>query len=155
MSAAYRFALESFRETYPEFEPIYRQHYGEMQARLAAAGITIEPFNLRLDQYFRAADEGWFLHFTARTEGQPVGYCNVYVTQDMHNGALIGQEDALYVLPEHRNGIGRRLVLFAGGDLRRRGLKRMHVTVTTDPRVAALWKRIGAREAGMTMIYQF
>lgn len=155
MPHLYLFAIENVETTYPEFEPLYRQHYAEMQTRLAEQNIPIADFKPRLTQYFASARDGWFVHYTVRLDGQPVGYGNIYLTSDMHNGELIAQEDTLYILPEHRNGVGKRLVRFALDDLRQRGVKRLNVTAVTDLRVAKLWERMGFRHAAHAMTYVF
>ena len=97
-------------ENYRRLEHLYKQHYAEMTARLESQGIKCSPYNPRLDQYENASKGGWLLTFVLLSEDTPVGYCNVYVTNDMHNGDLIAQEDALFVLQEHRNGVGKKLV---------------------------------------------
>ena len=38
----YRFTLENGAENRDELEPLYRQHYAEMAARLAKEGISAE-----------------------------------------------------------------------------------------------------------------
>lgn len=135
---------------------LYRQHYGEMQLRLAGQGVNLPPYLPRLDQYFKAADEGYLLHYVVRAEtGDAVGYSNIYLTNDMHNGELIAKEDTIYLLPEHRNGVGRRFSKTILADLKRRGVVRLIVTAVTDLRVAKLWKRMGFREVGVEMVYNF
>lgn len=151
----YQIALERVDLSYEEMEPLYRQHYGEMKARLAADGIEIGDYNPRLKQYFEAAAGGWLLGYVVRKEGKAVGYSNVYLTNDMHNGELIAREDTVYILPEHRNGIGKRLVKHILEDLKARGVKRVHISPVTDLRVAKIWKRMGFREAATLMIYNF
>ena len=84
---------------YQELEPLYRQHYAEMRARLARDGIAVGDYNPRLDQYFAAFKGGWLLNYVVRMDGKPVGYSNVYTTNDMHNGEPIAQEDTIYVTP--------------------------------------------------------
>jgi hypothetical protein len=107
---SYTIALEKFKQTYVELEPLYRQHYAEMTSRLAEQGVIYSPYNPRLDKYGEACDGGWLLNFVVRCDGVAVGYSNVYVTNDMHNHDLICQEDTVFVLKEHRNGIGKKLV---------------------------------------------
>lgn len=137
-------------------QALYRRHYGEMQLRLAGQGVHLPPYNPRLDQYFNAGDQGHLLHFVVRAEtGDAAGYSNIYLTNDMHNGDLIAREDTIYVLPEHRNGIGRRLSKAILGNLKERGVVRLNVTALTDLRVAKLWKRMGFREVGLEMTYIF
>jgi ribosomal protein S18 acetylase RimI-like enzyme len=140
---------------YPEIQPLYWRHYAEMRARLAADGIAIGPCNPRLDQYFEAAAGGWLLNFVVRLDGKPVGYSNVYLTNDMHNGELIAKEDTVYILPEHRNGIGRKLVQHILADLKARGVQRVFISPVTDLRVGKIWKRMGFKAVAELMVYNF
>jgi len=98
---------------------------------------------------------GWLLNFVLRDDGVVCGYCNVYITNDMHNNDLIAQEDTLFVLQEHRNGIGKKLVQAVLAELKQRGVKRLIVSAMTDLRVAKLWSRMGFKEAATQMIYTF
>ena len=152
---SYTFHLGRFKETYDELEPLYRQHYFEMCERLAQDGIHYPPYNPRLDQYIASGDRGDLLTFVLRLEGKPVGYSNVYVTNDMHNGDLIAQEDTIFVLKDHRNGVGKKLVKVILEELKERGVKRVTVSAMTDLRVAKLWGRMGFKEAATQMIYTF
>lgn len=151
----YAFTVEKFSDTYAELEPLYRTHYGEMTARLETQGIKYSPYNPRLDAYIKSGDEGWLLTFVLRVDGAACGYANVYLTNDMHNGDLISQEDTVFVLKEHRNGIGKKLVQFVLQELKSRGVKRLMVSAMTDLRVAKLWGRMGFKEAATQMIYEF
>ena len=152
---SYTFSVEGFKKTYRELEPLYRQHYKEMTDRLSAAGINYSPYNPRLEEYGKASDGGWLLTFVLRADGFACGYINVYVTNDMHNNDLIAQEDTVFVVKEHRNGVGKRLVKFGIEELRSRGVKRLNVSAMTDLRVAKLWKRMGFKEAATQMTYEF
>lgn len=152
---SYTFQVEKWHENFPELEPIYRQHYADMLERLASQGIYYSPYNPRLDEYFKASQGGWLLSYVARLEGKAVGYCSVYITNDMHNRDLIAQEDALYVLKEHRSGVGKKLVEFGLNDLRDRGVKRLNVNAMTDLRVAKLWQRMGFKHTCHSMTYTF
>ena len=151
----YTFHIGKHRETFSELEPLYHQHYQEMLERLTKDGIEYSPYNPRWDQYWKASDEGWLLTFIIRHEGKAVGCSNVYLTNDMHNGDLIAQEDTIYVLPEHRNGVGKQLVKFILNELKERGVKRVNVAALTDLRVAKLWKRRGFKESAIQMVYTF
>ncbi len=152
----YEITLENFRETYNELEPLYRQHYSEMVERLKADGVDdYSPYNPRLDEYVRAGDGGWLLTFVLRLDGKAVGYSNVYLTNDMHNNDLIAQEDTIFVLKEHRNGVGKKMVKLILEELRSRGVKRVLVSAMTDLRVAKLWRRMGFKDVATQMIYKF
>lgn len=142
-------------ENYHELEHLYRRHYSEMCERLEKDGIKCSPYNPRLDEYERASKGGWLLTFVVSFEKEPIGYCNVYLTNDMHNQDFIAQEDTVYVTPEHRNGIGSKLIKVVHEELKRRGVKRLNVTTATDLRVAKLLSRLGYKHAAHAMTITF
>lgn len=156
MSQEYQISLENARETCDEMYPLYARHYREMQERLGRDGVTIPDFKPRLESYFKAADAGYFLHYVVRVAtGKAVGYCNMYLTNDMHNGEFMAKEDTVYILPEHRNGIGRKLVLHVREDMRQRGVRRIIVNPVTDLRVGKIWERMGFKPVAQVMVYEF
>jgi ribosomal protein S18 acetylase RimI-like enzyme len=73
----------------------------------------------------------------------------------MHNSDLIAQEDTIYVVPEHRNGIGRKFTKVILAELKERGVKRLNVSAMTDLRATKLWKRLGFKELATQMTYTF
>ena len=152
---SYSITIEKFTDTYLELEPLYRQHYSEMVERLAGQGIVYSPYNPRLHEYGEACKRGDLITYVLRLNDSACGYTNVYLTNYMHNGDLISQEDTLFVLKDHRNGVGKKLVQFVLEDLRSRGVKRLMVSAMTDLRVAKLWGRMGFKEAATQMIYEF
>lgn len=153
MNNSYIITLESFTKTYKELEPLYRQHYQEMTDRLAGQGVVLSPYNPRLDVYKEYDATGFLLNFVVRHEGVAVGYSNIYITQDMHNQDLIAEEDTVYILPNHRKGIGKFLMKTILKELASRGVKHMDGTAMTDCRVVNLWKRMGFKELATRMRY--
>lgn len=151
----YSIAIERGDINYDELEPLYRSHYAEMQARLNADGVEVSDYNPRLDQYFKAFAGGWLVNYVVRLDGKAVGYSNVYVTSDMHNQDMIAQEDTIFIHPDHRNGIGKKLVKFILADLEDRGIKRVMISPVTDLRVGKIWKRMGFKDLAMQMTYTF
>jgi ribosomal protein S18 acetylase RimI-like enzyme len=151
----YTFAQESLIDTYAEMEWLYREHYAEMAERKESLGLSVSPYNPRLDLYFASAERGDLLTFVARHDGKPVGYINVYITNDMHNHDKIASEDVLFVTKAHRNGLGKKLVQFGLEELRNRGVKHLNVAALTDLRVEKLWRRMGFKPVATQMIYVF
>lgn len=151
----YTFGVERYADVQEEFDALFRRHYAEMTARLEAEGHTVSPYAPRVDAYAAANDAGDMTFFTVRKDGAPVGYSSIYVMRSMHNGDLIAREDTIYVHPDHRNGIGRRLAKGIIEALRRAGVKRMSITATTDPRATKLWERIGFKPTAQQMTYYF
>lgn len=151
----YTYALERGEVTLAELFPLYSQHYAEMKARLEADGHKVSPFNPQLDRYIAYWQSGQLLNFVARCDGKAVGYANIYVTVDMHNGDPIATEDLIYVTPGHRNGVGRKLAIFLREHLRGMGIKRLLVTAATDLRAGLLYRRLGCKEVASAMVYYF
>lgn len=152
----YTFSIEHGSATLKELFPLYATHYREMQARLFADGIEIANFNPRVDEYVKGWNAGHIINYVVRADdGRAVGYSNIYLTNDMHNSELIAQEDTIFLLKEHRNGVGRRFAKFILADLRARGVKRVLVSAVTDLRVAKIWERMGFKHAAHSMIYTF
>ncbi len=155
MATNYSIELERGDLNYSELEPNYRRHYEEMKTRLGEQGIEVSNYNPRLQEYFKAFQGGWLLNYVVRHDGKPVGHANVYLTNDMHNRDLIAREDVLYIVPEHRNGVGRKLVKHVLEDLRKRGVKRVSVMALTDLRVAKIWRRMGFKDTAQMLTYTF
>lgn len=151
----YAFLIEPFERNYPEFEPLYRAHHAEMNARLSADGCKTYPYNPNLAAYVGAANAGTFIHYTVRLDGVAVGYANVHMFRSMHDQTLMAREDLLYITPDHRNGVGKRLVKCVLTDLRQRGVTRVIVQAVTDLRVEKIWKRMGFKPLAQTMQYEF
>lgn len=152
---SYAVAIEPFDASYAELEPLYRQHYAEMQSRLALEGVSTAPYKPRIDEYSKANIGGWLHTFVLRCEGKSVGYSNIYITNDMHNGEKIAQEDTIYVLPEHRRFAGRMLIKAVHAELKKRGVKRLNVTTMTDLRVSKLLQRMGYKHTAHHMTLTF
>ncbi|RVC73013.1 GNAT family N-acetyltransferase [Mesorhizobium sp. M4A.F.Ca.ET.022.05.2.1] len=146
----YDIAIENFNEAWPELEPLCRRHYGEMQARMAAEGMSIGEFKPRLNVYGTASH---LLCFVVRNEREAVGYAFIWITQDMHNSEPIAMEDTIYMRPDHRNGIGRRFTRHILAELKARGCVRAHVTIATDLRVAKMCERVGFKRSAIAMTY--
>jgi len=142
-------------ENYQKLAHLYEQHYNEMRDRLEKEGVPCSPYNPRLDEYERASRGGWLLTFVLLFDETPIGYCNVYITSDMHNQDLIAQEDTVYVVPEHRNGVGRKLIKVVHEDLKSRGVKRLNITTATDLRVSKLLSRMGYKHTAHAMTVTF
>lgn len=131
--------------------PIYKKHYAELLDRMGEDAANMSPFNPRFEDYISSNDSGDLVHFVVRKDGAAVGYANVYISLDMHNQDLIATEDAIYIMPGHRNGIGRKLTIGIIAALKSVGVKRAHMTAAIDPRAALLWGRIGFKKTGVRM----
>jgi len=151
----YTFEQARWHETYEELMPLYRMHYDEYRERMAHQGIPLPEMALRMDVYVGASQRGEIIHVVARKDGIAVGYVTVFISNDMHNGDRIMREDTLFVHPDHRRGVGKRLarIIFDAGAAM--GAKRLHMSAATDPRATAQWVRMGAIPAAVGLVYVF
>ena len=152
---AYAFSIEDGAANYEELKALYKAHFDETQDRLVSCGLRRAIYAPNLDQYRDAWDGGWLLNYVARHDGEAVGAANIYLTNDMHTGALIAVEDTLFVRKDHRNGLGRKLVRFIMDDLEARGVERVLIDAVTDLRVAKIWRRMGFTDYSQRMVYHF
>lgn len=153
--AEYTYQIENGAHTLPEFQPLYHRHYCETVERLEKAGLKPAPYKPDWGRFIDYWMSGYLIHYNARFDGLPVGYCNMYLTHSMHNQEYVSHEDSLYVHPEHRNGVGRKLTKFVLKDLQERGVKRVVMTARTDPRAEKLWQRLGFKETAREMVMEF
>lgn len=153
--AEYTYQIENGAHTLPEFQPLYYAHYCEMEDRLKREGLSPAPYRPDWQRYIDYWMMGYLTHYNVRHNGEPVAYANVYVQPSMHNRELVAHEDAIWVKPEHRNGIGRKLTKFVLKDLQERGVKRAVMTARTDPRAEKLWKRMGFKETARELVMEF
>lgn len=151
----YTFAKVDGWQWHGQLETLYRAHYAEMQARLRRDGIVVSDYNPRLDQYKAAIERGDYLTFIVLENETVIGYCNVWLTNDMHCGDLIAQEDAIYITPEHRRGVGKQLVKTVLDYLQSIGVRRVNITPVTDLRVGKIWRRMGFKPMAELMTYTF
>lgn len=148
----YVFSLEKGEEIFDELEPLGRAHYGEMKERLLRDGMVIGDWSPRAEEYIASERKGNLKVFIVRHEGKAVGYSNMYVTNDMHNGELICTEDAIYILPEHRGGVGVAFMKTILHYMKNIGVKRVMITPVTDLRAEPLWARIGFKKYASLMV---
>lgn len=96
-----------------------------LAANWAETGFDF-PFAPDVDMYQRMFDAGIVFAVLAFKNDEVVGYCTVCVVPHTHNPSIIvASNDALFVAPEHRNGITTgRLILAAEAEAKRRGAGR-------------------------------
>lgn len=89
----------------------------------------------------------------AEAGGRPLGYLAYYHVFSLFKGGPVLLVENLFVARgARRRGIGRRLVLAAAGEARRRGLARIELNVRTSARSARrFYEGLGVRPAGETV----
>lgn len=146
----YQVRIEDYLKTYEELKSLYKQSYEHLVAIYARDGRIYPKYNPWLSCYKEHYEAGSLILYVIREDSKVAGYCMMYLTQDMQNQELVTCEEGLYILPEHRNGIGKILAKMIIQDMRSRGVKRITLSAI-DQRIVNLWKTIGFKEVATTM----
>lgn len=121
---------ETLSQARPDGEPLLLRHWQEIAHYLDI------PYAPRWDGYENLERAGILRIFTARLDGQLVGYCVFTVAHSMHYAtSLEASEDVLFVAPEQRKGrVGIKLIEFSDTVLKLEGVQlvRRHVKFAHD-----------------------
>lgn len=105
-----------------------------------------EPIVANYPKYSELEQLGQFVHFTARKNGQMVGYLQYYLFPDMHLGeTLTAREDAFFVVSEERGkGLAQKMLDYAEDSLQKLGCKYAAMTTKAPaggPDISAFLER--------------
>src|ERR1019366_8284894 len=94
-----RIVASAFEAAYAAAEPMLAAHHEEI------GKFKQFPLEPDLERYRRLEDEGRLITLLAYAGDECVGYSCSIVQSNLHRKALVfGQNDVLYVTPEHRKG---------------------------------------------------
>lgn len=136
---AFTFSAERFATMVDELEPLHQAHWLETEKH--RHGLALRP-----DYQGAIAREraGGLLQFTARIGGHLAGHVRMYVGTSMHSQTLFGEEDTLYICPEHRGSfMVMGLMRYAERCLRRIGVREIRADSKLLNRADVLMRRLG------------
>lgn len=136
--------LTDFDAIFDQLRELHLAHWNETEAYRHS---TFAPRYDLLKNYW---DNGIAWGWGAFQGRKLVGHATVYVMTSIHTGELIATEDALYVLPEHRKGIGAAIVRRAMDDLRTAGVAELWCTTKPETRVGQMLERFGMKYVANT-----
>lgn len=135
------YARESIAEVVDEIKPLLIAHYEEIAHYL---DIPLKPDYQR---YIQAETAGLLRIFTARVDGELVGYAIYLLMHHLHySDSLQAHQDILYLAPDHRRGgTGMRLIRHADCALAEEGVQVVvqHVKARADLNFGPLLERMG------------
>jgi GNAT superfamily N-acetyltransferase len=104
---------EPFKDLIDELYPLIQAHHYE---------IDWMPEKIKLDvnrkEYMMMEDQGMLICFTARLGSKLCGYASFFLHNHPHyQTTKYGVNDAFYVRPENRGGIGRALMKYCEEEL--------------------------------------
>lgn len=134
------FQLEKIRDCYYEVEALGLMHWHETEQYRHN-----QPYKPDRSRFVYYEDEGMFVIYTARDNGELVGHLGMYIAESMHTQQLIATEDTLFLRYDYRKGRNAmRLINFMVDDMRRRGVVEIMVTAK-NPRVGRLLEHLDFR----------
>lgn len=117
------FQIEDFsKELFDEVYPLLEKHYHEV------AHFQDIPLNPDFDAYMGAHNNDLVRFFTARRNGELVGYCIFFVKTNAHyKDSLQAQQDVLFIDPSIRKtGVGFFFLQYCDENLRKEGVQAVY-----------------------------
>jgi hypothetical protein len=118
------FAHESFTNVKSEIKPLIEEHWKEIALHKDA--IKLNP---DWKGYARLADVGGLRVYTARQEGELVGYFVLIVSRSLHYmDHLFANNDIIFIKKGHRKGTaGIKLIKYAVEKLKKEGVTLINI----------------------------
>lgn len=145
---AYTIQVESFRAILGELEPLHRAHWLETEAHRHG-------LELRVDYGAVMAREraGRAVQFTVRQGNTLAGHLLMYLGQSIHTGTLVAEEDALYMLPEHRGGFtAMALLRYAEQTLQALGVREIRANSKVVNHADVLMRRMRYQQVAIQFV---
>lgn len=113
------FQRERLAGLWDEITPLLKEHWREI------ATYPDIPLDPDVERYTAVEASGWLTVFTAREDGELVGYAVFMVAGNMHyRSSRIGIADVVYIAPAHRRGgTGVALLRYADAQLAADGVQ--------------------------------
>lgn len=137
-----RYQVESFKAALPELEELFPAHYEEM----ALDKNKVKP-QADVERYIGLEEAGMLHLVTARVNEKLVGYFVWFVLGHIHyrDSGLMGYVDMYFVVPEYRNGIGGKLLIFSEHTLRDKGVRKLYLSTKLHQDHDLLFRNLGFR----------
>lgn len=135
-----KYQQEFLDDVKSEVLPLIEGHYSEVYP-------ARDTFDLEMDwdTYYSLEGLNLLKIFTARDQGNLIGYLWVVIAPNLHSkGHFIPSEDGLYVSPEYRGlTVARRLIQFTEKCLKEDGYKIFCMTGTVEKPIDKFVERMG------------
>lgn len=127
-----------------EVDELLKLHYAEVALHKDA--VPLAPM---WERYRQLEQADAFVVYTAREEGQLIGYSAFFINRHLHYGdTVMAHNDVIFLHPDHRRGTaGIKLIKFSEQALRDRGITKITWHVKVDKDWTQILERMGyARE---------
>lgn len=134
------FDTEAFAGIKRQIEPLIKRHWEEIALNKDA--IKLNP---DWKEYARLSDSGALRIYTAREDGELVGYFVVIVSKSIHyKDHLFANNDIIFIDKEHRKGTaGIRLIKYAVEQLEAEGITLININTKVHQAFDVVLERQG------------
>ena len=138
--SAVKLNIESLEQVKEDILPLLKDHWEEV-----AVNKELIKMNPCWDTYKKLQDEGMLGIFTAREEGNLIGYFVVIASKNPHyKDHVFGVNDVIYLKPEYRGTyVGSDLITFAEKYMTRFGASVFTINTKTHIPFDSVLKRLG------------
>lgn len=140
MSKKLQFQLESYTQVKREIQPLIEEHYNAI-----ALHRDVIKLNPDWKQYAKYDSMNALRVYTARSDGELVGYFVVVISKSLHyQDHLFATNDIIYLSPKHRKGTaGIRLIKFAEEQVKAEGITLLVINTKAHAPFDAILERNG------------
>lgn len=142
------FQRERVSDLWDEVTPLLSRHKDEV---CHYKDFVLNP---DVESYEAIERAGGMRCYTARLNGDLIGYCALFVKHNLHyRDSVQALQDVLFILPEHRGSrAGFKLIRFCEEQLRREGVQvvMQHLKLAT-PKTVELFRKMGYEEIDVIM----
>lgn len=123
-----------------EVDDLLRLHYEEVA--LHKESVPLAPM---WERYRQLESIDAFVLYTARSDGELIGYSAFFINRHMHYGdTVMAHNDVIFLHPDHRRGsAGIKLIKFCEQQLRERGVVKATWHVKQEHDFGAILRRMG------------
>jgi predicted GNAT superfamily acetyltransferase len=142
------YQAELIRDVAPDVDELLKMHYEELT--LNKDRVKLAPDWMR---YVSMENAGALRIFTARENGELIGYSAFFVQAHIHyEGTIVACNDVLFLRPDKRLGLtGVKLIKFSESELQRAGVNKITWHAKHNTPLIPLLERFGYRNEEVVM----
>ena len=135
------FQLEHWKSLIADGQEIFKKHYEELSLEKNRV-----PLGMDFDCYQDLENKGYLHVLTCRKDTKLIGYyIAIIIAHHPHykDSGPMSTTDMFYILPEHRSGVGARLLMMAVKTLKERGVTKATISVKLKQDHTELLEKLG------------
>lgn len=145
MTSTLTYQIERIQDIYDELLPILKEHYFEIAHY---KDIKFEP---NVAEYFKLEDLGFLKTFTARENGELIGYNVFFIKRNMHYKSSLQATNDIIFIRKDRRGFGKNFINWCDDELRKIGVQICYHHIKFSQDWSPMLERIGYEKIDIIM----